>query len=702
MSRPSTFAQAPTAADPAPPPQPATAPPRRYSPRWCWKATGTLKVRIVLVAVVSALLSGAASSYFMAFESAQVVRRSFSQQQQDAVYLVADLVDTRLRRMQSNLRLLAAEVGPSLLADPAALDRLLHNRPLALEQFLALQLVLPDGRVLASASLTPQDVPDHDFPRQKAFQATLATGGTGVMEPVLSPVTRQPVVPMVVPVRSPDGQTVALLAGSVALHAADLLPAAVSTLGEYSAVLMVYSQAGVVLSHPDAQRRMQSVDDEPGLGTVIAQGRTGGSADLPHFLVATSDVPAAGWTVARITAADYALAPLRQVHARSWWVVLGIMGICALFATLLIANITRPITQLRDRAQRLLDAGSAASADDWPRARGEIGQLVQVFRHVMQERGRAQLAQSAMVEQLVAILKNSPVGIVITRDRRFELVGSHANHMFGYPEGELLGLDAGVIYPSADAYLAMGERYRSAFKTQGSFDGDVQMQRKDGSMLLVRMRGRGVIDGDPSAGVIWILNDVTAARARIDELAWSATHDSLTQLVNRRDFEAQLALAVERAQQPQARHTDHADCCAMFIDLDYFKAINDAAGHAAGDEVLRQIARLLEQHVRQSDTVARLGGDEFAILLPGCTLPRAQGIAEQVRHAVDQWRMDWREHTCRLGTSIGVVQLSPALPRVADVLEAADSACYEAKRAGRNRVVTYGQPSPLVEALHAG
>ncbi|BDT67097.1 putative diguanylate cyclase DgcE [Comamonadaceae bacterium OS-1] len=93
--------------------------------------------------------------------------------------------------------------------------------------------------------------------------------------------------------------------------------------------------------------------------------------------------------------------------------------------------------------------------------------------------------------------------------------------------------------------------------------------------------------------------------------------------------------------------------------------------------------------MRQSDTVARLGGDEFAILLPGCSLKRAQKIAEQVRAGVFVWRMDWREHSFRLGASIGVVQLSPALHDIA-VLEAADSACYEAKRSGRNRVVTHG------------
>ena len=100
----------------------------------------------------------------------------------------------------------------------------------------------------------------------------------------------------------------------------------------------------------------------------------------------------------------------------------------------------------------------------------------------------------------------------------------------------------------------------------------------------------------------------------------------------------------------------------------------------------------LESLVRQTDTVARLGGDEFAILLPGCTLRRAQKIAEQVRAGIDSWRMDWREHAFRLGASIGVVQLGPALADVAAVLEAADGACYAAKRRGRNQVVTHGAP----------
>jgi diguanylate cyclase (GGDEF)-like protein len=127
----------------------------------------------------------------------------------------------------------------------------------------------------------------------------------------------------------------------------------------------------------------------------------------------------------------------------------------------------------------------------------------------------------------------------------------------------------------------------------------------------------------------------------------------------------------------------------MFIDLDRFKAINDSAGHAAGDEVLRQIARLLQAQVRESDSVCRLGGDEFAVLLPGCSLERAQQLAEQIRAAVDNWRLlhEGQEHS--VGTSIGVAAVSAEMADMAAVLRAADSACYDAKHGGRNRVATY-------------
>lgn len=295
------------------------------------------------------------------------------------------------------------------------------------------------------------------------------------------------------------------------------------------------------------------------------------------------------------------------------------------------------------------------------------------------------MPQSLAQQHLQAILANASVGIMISRNGRFELVGQHLCQMFGYAERELLGQLTSTIYRSREAYVELGPRMRADLTAHGRFDGELLMRRKNGEEFWVHLLGRAVIPGDHGGGTIWILEDISLAREARDNLSWTATHDSLTGLVNRREFEFRLEQAMTQFKRQQV--------CAMFIDLDKFKAVNDSAGHAAGDEVLRNVAALFKSVVRQSDTVARLGGDEFAILLPGCALGRAQGIAEQARLAVQAYRLERDGQTFAVGTSIGLVEVTSEMPTVAAVLHAADSACYAAKRAGRNCVVTYAVPA---------
>ena len=302
-------------------------------------------------------------------------------------------------------------------------------------------------------------------------------------------------------------------------------------------------------------------------------------------------------------------------------------------------------------------------------------------------------SRHTMVQQLQAILANASVGIMITRNGRFELVGQHLCQMFGYTERELLGLRTAAIYHSEDAYVALGPRMRGDLTAHGRFDGELIMRRKNGKEFWVHMLGRAVIPGDSGGGTIWILEDISQAREARDKLSWTATHDSLTGLANRKEFEARLELAMGQF--------NRQNVCVMFIDLDKFKFVNDNAGHAAGDDVLRSVAALFEGAVRQSDTVGRLGGDEFAILLPGCPLARAQGIAEQVRLAVAGYVLESDGQDFSVGTSIGLVEINPEMPTIAAVLHAADSACYQAKRGGRNRVVTYGPEAPFAGARPA-
>src|SRR5208283_3286044 len=188
--------------------------------------------------------------------------------------------------------------------------------------------------------------------------------------------------------------------------------------------------------------------------------------------------------------------------------------------------------------------------------------------------------------------------------------------------------------------------------------------------------------GAVSGGVL-VFHDVSEARELNRRLSYHASHDVLTGLVNRREFENRMERALKSA---KARETSYALCC---LDLDQFKIVNDTCGHSAGDALLGQVGALLKSKVRWRDTLARLGGDEFGILLESCSLDEAMRTAEALREAVRNFKFTWEERTFRLGASIGVVPISADNQDVASVLSAADSACQAAKEAGRNRVHSF-------------
>jgi len=163
-------------------------------------------------------------------------------------------------------------------------------------------------------------------------------------------------------------------------------------------------------------------------------------------------------------------------------------------------------------------------------------------------------------------------------------------------------------------------------------------------------------------------------------VTWMAHHDPLTQLLNRHAFSGRLAKALGSA---VAQHGQHA---LVVLDLDHFKQVNDIEGHAAGDELLQDIARILLEEVRNRDAVARLGGDEFAMLLEHCPLLEACGVAENVRRAIEQYEYSGKQGRYSVEASIGVAEINEHSSNVLAVMQQADAACYEAKRAGRNRV----------------
>ncbi len=195
-------------------------------------------------------------------------------------------------------------------------------------------------------------------------------------------------------------------------------------------------------------------------------------------------------------------------------------------------------------------------------------------------------------------------------------------------------------------------------------------------------------------GVVLVFRDVSEQRRMSGEMSYRATHDALTGLINRAEFEARLLRLLSKAHDEQSAHA------LLYIDLDQFKLVNDACGHTIGDVMLQQVGKLLGETVRSRDTLARLGGDEFAIILEHCTVEQASGVAQNICDRMDDFRFVHDDRRFRVGTSIGLVPIDTRWAGTSAILQAADTSCYAAKEAGRNRVHAWFDTDVAMRARH--
>ena len=195
-------------------------------------------------------------------------------------------------------------------------------------------------------------------------------------------------------------------------------------------------------------------------------------------------------------------------------------------------------------------------------------------------------------------------------------------------------------------------------------------------------------------GVVLVFHDVTEQRRMSGEMSHRATHDALTGLANRAEFETRLRRALLKS------HEDGSENALLYIDLDQFKLVNDACGHAAGDQLLQQVSQLLSAAVRDRDTLARLGGDEFAVILEHCSSEQAKRVAQQICERMEDFRFLHDGKRFRIGTSIGLVPVDKRWATTELIMQAADTSCYAAKEAGRNRVHFWFDTDQAMRSRH--
>lgn len=336
-------------------------------------------------------------------------------------------------------------------------------------------------------------------------------------------------------------------------------------------------------------------------------------------------------------------------------------------------------------ADRLLDAEQLELAAEAALGAQEAAALVEPPAAI-DEDSPDRLTLESIAEAIVTTDTTGRIEYVNPAGER--LLGSSASLAVGLSIDRLLGLvddreGRNLLDPVMRA-VASGQAVTLGRRA-------VTVARKDGSERTVEISAAPLRNAArKTTGAVLLLHDVTELRGIARQMSYQATHDALTGLVNRREFERRVDEAVTTARRGDGTHV------LCYMDLDRFKAVNDTSGHLAGDALLREVAKLLREAVRDSDTVARLGGDEFGLLLVGCPLDKAHQIAHDLCRAIGDYRFIWKEKVFNIGASIGLLELGRESGSVEESLAAADSACYMAKSQGSGNVSVYSAQEEAV------
>ena len=261
-----------------------------------------------------------------------------------------------------------------------------------------------------------------------------------------------------------------------------------------------------------------------------------------------------------------------------------------------------------------------------------------------------------------------------------ELTGWQSVEAIGRPFKQIVNLFNADARASVDNFIQSSMVKNHSFRQSGS----LLLAHRDGYVISVKQAASPMCDRFNNViGAVIALHDITDAKKMEQSLSYQATHDALTHLINRKEFESRLQQSIERSRVDKILHA------LLYMDLDNFKIINDTCGHSAGDQLLRQITKILEEKLRRGDVLARLGGDEFSAILEGCPVERATIIAKDICNEIQNYNFVWEAQSFNVGVSIGLVPIDEDCSDVNQLLSLADSSCYAAKDMGRNRVHVY-------------
>ena len=396
-----------------------------------------------------------------------------------------------------------------------------------------------------------------------------------------------------------------------------------------------------------------------------------------------------------------------KILIQSLLIVLIGLVVTVVFALRMARTVTQPVLALTKAVEKIkhgeLDYRVATQSS------GEVGRLedgINAMAAALQEardKEKKRAEDALFLEQVRAQVTLESIGDgVITTNAAGKIVYMNpvAEQYTEWKKADAQGLPLAEVFKIFDEDSNRLEEYPIHYCLQEGrvirHDSHHLLMSHDGGKIEIQDSAAPIRDRDGVIlGAVVVFHDVTEIQGMARRMAFLASHDPLTGLLNRREFETRLQQVLQKA------HTGDRDHALLYLDLDQFKIVNDTCGHIAGDELLKQLAHHMQKEIRASDVLARLGGDEFGVVLEDCTIDKAHQIADLLRQSVKDFRFLWEGRTFEIGVSIGLVPIQRDSGSITEVLSAADSACYVAKDHGRNRIHIY-QPGDRALAKRRG
>lgn len=291
------------------------------------------------------------------------------------------------------------------------------------------------------------------------------------------------------------------------------------------------------------------------------------------------------------------------------------------------------------------------------------------------------------LHKLTSAVDASSSSMIMTDTKgNIEYINSKFTDITGYTREDVVGKNLRILQSDDTPLPVFVDMWDIILDGRESreWKGVFQNRKKDGSLYWIRSSTTCIRDSDQEiTHFLSIQDDVTHELELTGQLDYQSSHDELTGLINRREFERRAERLFSTVRLYKGKHA------LCYLDLDQFKLVNDSCGHIAGDELLRKLASELKSVVKYRDTLARLGGDEFGVIIENCSLDDANRVAEEMQHVIRNYQFNWEGHRFRLGVSIGLVAIDETTSSFSELLKNADAACYMAKDRGRNRIHVY-------------